>query len=290
MRMSRWNKYEELIQQGDLPILKVAPVENILLHEHVETDRAEKLRDRIEQSGMIQNPLICVKLNDTDKYILLDGAHRFTALNRLKCRFAPIQIVNYDDPLLEVKKWRHLFNAESEEAVIERLQFMEDVKIRIESFDEDVRFHQVNSKFYTQVILKSGKSVLLTGSNDLNRKIEVINTFSSLYLPDNIIDRISYDDFNAIRTHYDEFTGLVVYPRFSKKEICKIALNSEKLPTGITRHLIPKRALHVNLPLSMLRFTKNQEEVESFLMDNINQKIRNKSIRFYTESTFLFDD
>jgi len=288
--MSKWNRYEQLIQQGKLPSLKITRIENILLHERVETDRADKLKTRIELSGMLQNPLICAALPDSEKLILLDGAHRYTALTMLKCRYVPVQIVDYDDPYLEIKKWRHLFLLGDEKLLFDTLELIVDVRIHIEKFSEHATFYPITPGFCAQVILKSGRSVLITGPKNIEAKIGIINTLSSLYLPDNLVDRISYDDFDALENHYRKFTGLIIYPRFSKEEIIQIALNHHKLPTGITRHIIPKRALHVNLPLSMLRFTDEQEEVENFLMDFIDQKIKNKAIRFYTESTFLFDD
>ena len=284
------NRYEQIIQQGKLPNLKIIKIDNILLHEDINKQSVEKLRTRIGLSGILQNPIVCTRIRNYKKFLLLDGAHRYTALKELECRYVPAQIVDYHDPLLKLKKWGHLFNINDEQLIIDTAKNIKNVQCEISKYKKSVTFHKITPRFYAQIILKSGRSILITGKNYLKEKIDAINTLSSLYIESGLIDRISYDDFDSLITYYQDFTGLIIYPQFTKDEITQIARKTPKLPAGITRHIIPKRVLHLNMPLNILRFADNQSEVEKFLMDFINQRIKNKAIRFYSESTFFFDD
>jgi hypothetical protein len=70
-----------------------------------------------------------------------------------------------------------------------------------------------------------------------------------------------------------------------------LASNGHKLPTGITRHVIPGRALRVNLPLSMLMDKESTTEGKNErLRVWASQKLARLEIRYYQESTFLFDE
>ena len=64
----------------------------------------------------------------------------------------------------------------------------------------------------------------------------------------------------------------------------------EKLPTGITRHVIPNRALRVNLPLELLRAAGTVEAKNAALSELIHERLLGHRVRVYPESTVLFDD
>ena len=83
---------------------------------------------------------------------------------------------------------------------------------------------------------------------------------------------------------------LIVFPRFAPAEVMELARVGACLPAGITRHLIPRRALRINLPLEVLRSPVSLAEKNLWLADWMKQKVAAKTARFYQESTFLFDE
>jgi hypothetical protein len=64
----------------------------------------------------------------------------------------------------------------------------------------------------------------------------------------------------------------------------------DRVSYTVTRMLLPKRALRFNLQLEMLRAGLSVEEKESWLQQTILEKVADKSIRFYQEPTFFFDE
>jgi hypothetical protein len=62
--------------------------------------------ERFERDQLLKNPPIVVE--SSGKYILLDGATRITALKRVGCRDAVVQIVEYDAPGLVLETWNHM--------------------------------------------------------------------------------------------------------------------------------------------------------------------------------------
>ena len=85
-------------------------------------------------------------------------------------------------------------------------------------------------------------------------------------------------------------TVLVVFPRYQPAEIIELARVGARLPAGITRHVIPRRALRINFPLFVLRENWPLIEKNGYLKDWLKQKMENKEAPYYQESTFLFDE
>jgi hypothetical protein len=93
------------------------------------------------------------------------------------------------------------------------------------------------------------------------------------------------------RSRYPEVTALVVFPHFEPAEVVELATAGESMPAGITRHLIRWRALRVNVPLDRLADTdRGLEEKNRWLRDWMEEKLVLRQVRFYEESTVLFDE
>ena len=103
--------------------------------------------------------------------------------------------------------------------------------------------------------------------------------------------RATRDSLSEARARFQDVTALVVFPRFHPDEIIEIATSGARLPAGITRHVIPWRALRVNIALDLLAdSSKPIEEKNRWLRAWIEERTVQKNIRFYEESTVLFDE
>lgn len=70
-------------------------------HEHVDDDGVERLSKQLVSDGEIQRPVVV----DEATHVILDGHHRFAALQRLGCRLVPCHLVDYNDPAIRVVRW-----------------------------------------------------------------------------------------------------------------------------------------------------------------------------------------
>jgi len=63
------------------------------------------------------------------------------------------------------------------------------------------------------------------------------------------------------------------------------------VPAGITRHVIPWRALRVNVPIGLLADTdRSIADKDAWFREWILERIAERHVRFYEESTVLFDE
>ena len=83
---------------------------------------------------------------------------------------------------------------------------------------------------------------------------------------------------------------LFIYPEFKKKDIIKISGLKEKLPAGITRHLIPNRVLHIRFPISLLKRVGDLKKRNEELQFIVDKKIEHKKVRLYKEPLLIFDE
>jgi uridine kinase len=74
------------------------------LKEHEETDPTHLvyIQKRIEQDGLLKNPIIV----DKKTKIILDGHHRYNSLKNLNCSKIAVYFVDYSSSEIKVKGWK----------------------------------------------------------------------------------------------------------------------------------------------------------------------------------------
>jgi len=105
------------------------------------------------------------------------------------------------------------------------------------------------------------------------------------------LHRVASDSFADAQAEHPEVTALVVFPHFAPAEVLELATSGARLPAGITRHVIPWRALRLNVPLERLADrAQTTEEKNRWLAEWLREKMLKREVRFYQESTVLFDE
>ncbi len=93
----------------NLPRLEILPVEKLILHEYHDHQRTPPIIQSIEEDGFLRNPPIVVPLDDgSGRYMVLDGANRTTALRDMGVPHTIAQVVQENDPGLELTPWNHV--------------------------------------------------------------------------------------------------------------------------------------------------------------------------------------
>jgi hypothetical protein len=273
----------------NLPNLRILPIESVILHEDHDLQRSLPLVEKLRAHGIIRNPPIVMPLNDgTDRYMVLDGANRVTSLQEMEFPHIVAQVVQPDDQYVNLQTWNHVvwgMSARTLMASLRKVKGIELVKINTSrSLDApkylpmQVRF--ANGNFY---IIKETPSDLATHIQTLHSIVDTYKTRASL-------DRTSQTLIDTFKKVYPDLTALFIYPSFKIKTVLKLAGQNIVLPTGITRFTVSPRALHLNYPLHELSSGKPITYKEEYLNHWIQQRVKKKGVRLYSEATFLFDE
>ena len=270
---------------GELPELHIVSLDEVVLHEDPDMERVARLVDRFSADRVLKNPPVVGLADGRRRRIVLDGANRVTALRMLDYRHVLAQEIDLADPGLILESWHHAIEHLSPEALLTHARSMTGVSVREgEETTPEAPEALVRFRF------ADGSSAVLFGGADLMERVAQLHAVTRIYHRFADFDRVSYTNMEHLMRHYRNFTALISFPLFDRQDLLQITANDRRVPSGITRVLLPKRALCFNLQLEILRAGLSLEEKEAWLRQTIREKVADKSIRFYREPTFFFNE
>jgi hypothetical protein len=273
----------------DLPDLRIMPVEKLLPHEDCDPRRVERLGQRIRAEGILKNPPIVAAIPDSDLYVVLDGANRALAFLELDIPHIVAQLVSYQGSQVELDTWYHVvvgmeiveFETELTKVTGLHLQDCSLIEAR-----QALESHQAAA----YIVCAQGVRMVSNTFPSLKHDTRLLNGLVSTYRGKANIYRASNDIWEKQEPYYPDITALVIFPRLTPADIIHAAQSGEKIPTGITRHIIPHRALNINIPLEVLEADWFKERKDEWLHNWLMERMAANAIRFYSESTFSFNE
>lgn len=268
--------------------LRVVALRDVLLHEQIETKRVARLIERLRADQLLKNPPIVVETNG--RYILLDGATRITALAHIGCRDAVVQIVDYDAPGLTLETWNHLLIDLPLDDFFATLRQLPGVHLEPLPFAHAQTMLARRASIATILLSAGGVLALRTARRALADQTRLLNDVVAAYEGRGEMYRVAHTDLECLLAEHARLSALVVFACYRPDEIRQLALNGSKLPMGITRHVIPGRALRINIPLHILFAAESLAHKNAWLDEWMRTKMRERQVRFYQEPVFLFDE
>lgn len=276
-----------------LPDLRIVPAASLVPHERPDESRTAPLVARLRESGVLKNPPVVTRLQSSDggeRFVVLDGANRSAAARAAGLPHMLVQVVPYDDPAIHLSTWHHALTSFSCEALERELASVPGLERR----GDDLRHARAllaRREAIAYVVCNADRATTLHGGHDLHERNSLLNALVDIYGKRVPFHRVLRDSLEEIRSRFPEVTALVIFPQFQPDEILEIATSGARLPAGITRHVIPWRALRVNIPLEILADpARTLEEKNRWLSAWIAERVAQRDVRFYEESTVLFDE
>ncbi len=100
-------------QASEALSLELVPIEQVTPHEQIDDKRVNRLMGRLEEDGLLVNPPLTTFWKG--RYVILDGATRFTSFSRLGYRHIIVQVVDAQQPDFELHTWYHAISHEQED-------------------------------------------------------------------------------------------------------------------------------------------------------------------------------
>jgi hypothetical protein len=288
----------------ETPDLRILPLKLLVEHEFNDIQRTEPLAKRLQAEGLLKNPPIVTPLGsdgpstgsgavvEDERYVVLDGANRTTALNLMQYPHCLCQVVRYEPPTVTLSTWHHLVTGLDPQAFVDEMDSIEGLSFKgIDLLH--ARAGLARRDFIAYVIRADGKvyaASVTGGASGIHEKNALLNAMVDSYKEKGGLYRASTDNVEDARRLYSNLTGLVVFPNYEPSEVMALARDEELLPTGLTRHLIQGRALRINYPLALLQSNDSLADKNAHLADWLKQKLVTKEVRYYAESTYLFDE
>ena len=273
----------------ELPDLQMIPTTLLVTHENADPRRVMRLSQRIDQEGCLKNPPIVAEIPETEKFVVLDGANRTEAFKHLKLPHIVVQLVDYYKSGVEVDTWYHVVSGLKLNDFEDALNQVRGMHLQVSSLNEARRSLKLDESI-GYIICENGVRKIISEMEYESHKIQVLVDLVGTYKGKADIFRASNDIWEIQKPYYPEITALVIFPRYRPKDILSAAKNGYKVPSGVTRHIIPNRALNINIPLEVLKADWSLERKREWLNDWLMERMAANAIRYYAEPTFTFNE
>jgi hypothetical protein len=199
------------------------------------------------------------------------------------------QLISYDYPGVAVDTWYHVVSGMHLEEFESALKQVTGMSLQDCSLQEARRSLEKNESI-AYIVCESGVRKVFSLEGDQPRNLQVLNNIVGAYKGKADIYRASNDIWEKQIPYYPDITALMIFPRYKPQDILHAAQNGYKVPSGVTRHIIPQRALNINIPLDVLSADWTLQKKRDWLDEWMMERMAANAIRYYAESTFSFNE
>jgi hypothetical protein len=272
-----------------LPDLRILSSAALMPHEEIDPQRVERLCQRIRAEGRLKNPPVVAAIPQTDQFLVLDGASRTMAFNHMRIPHIVAQVVSYGDAGVTLDTWYHVVTRLPLETFEESLTQVTGLHMEACSLVE-ARAALSTHDAAAYIVCASGVRMVCNSTPSAGADLHLLNGIVNTYQGRAEIFRASNDSWEKQVPYYPHMTALVVFPQFNPSDLMRIVRNGEKVPTGVTRHVISPRAVNINISLEVLRADWPLDRKQEWLRDWLMERMATNAIRYYAEATFTFDE
>lgn len=276
-----------------LPDLRFVNVEALIPHERHDEQRMRPLARKLREQAVLKNPPIVAAIDangEGARYVVLDGANRAAAARSDGFPHMVVQVVDYADPGVQLSTWSHALMGYDHDEMGLALSKIRGLDCRPETLAH-ARALLARREALAYIVWGDGHVDTLQGDGDLRSRTELLNRLVDSYREDVRFVRVVSDSLGAAHARHPDVTALVVFPHYEPDEVVELALSGARVPAGITRHLVKWRALRLNVPIDRLAdASQDLATKNAWLREWIEEKLRQRAVRFYEESTVSFDE
>lgn len=270
-------------------MLEILPLTLLVLHENHDRQRTLPLVDRLRAQGILRNPPVVMPLVDgTGRYMVLDGANRVTALEEMEFPHIVVQVVQHDDPNIRLETWNHVVWGMNARELLTKIREVAGLKLR--PIERGSNKREELDCLPVEIQMADGHTYLTCTTKEGIRLAAYLHGIVDAYKDKSFLDRTMQTDVDYFKEVYADLTALFIYPKIEIKFVLGLAGQGHVLPAGLTRFTVSPRALHLNYPLHELSSGKPLEYKTAYLTHWVQERIKNKNVRYYAEATFLYDE
>ncbi|MDE2855607.1 MAG: hypothetical protein OXN88_15655 [Chloroflexota bacterium] len=262
------------------PNLRIVRVEEVRPHEKGDVQRSQPLMERLRRAEHFTNPPVVAEIAQ-DNYVLMDGSNRHISLQNLGFKHILVQIADYESDCVELGVWQHIVADWDSQRFMKNLEAMDNIVLK----------DGWNANAVAHALLRDGPVYSIhAGVDNLKERNATLRQVVESYHNNAALYRSPLTDPALIWTLFPSGVALVLFPPYQPQDIIDAALQAAYLPPGVSRHMIHGRALNLNFPMDGLRSEIPLAEKNQRLQDWLREQYAQRSVRYYAEATYHFDE
>jgi len=255
-----------------MPVLRVVPLSAIRRHEEIDPLRVDRLSKRIGSEGIQVNPMMCLEASGGDM-VLLDGATRTESMKKIGLKHAVVQMV--DPRSISLGTWHHVVRDAGPDDVLESIRGREDIQLAMGVGTPSV--HSIEGVSYRV-------------TTDTISDNAALGALVSGYVGKWTVSRSPDPRVEPVTARFPDWAVIVEFPTLTVDDVMDAAVSRDLLPAGVTRFVVPERALRLNMPLDVLDSERSVAEKQLALDRMLDKRARAGRIRRYEEPVFILDE
>lgn len=287
------------IQSKSLKLeLEILPVASVFAHERLIAPIADRLTLEFRSTAHLENPVIV----DQNR-IVLDGNHRVHVFKRLHFRYIAVCRIDYMHQEARLRYWfRLLANVKSLD-LLKRIS--EEFKGHFKYVTDKAALERLMAEnlaccgvqhqgIFGVMVFEEDVAGDAVSSYDVLEKFQnrlVEEGIAVEYIP------CQYAQQGEFCWCLKEDQVILWTPQITKEMVVEAAKQERLFAPKSTRHLIPARPLHINIPTSWLREEAPLEVINQRFLDHLEAKGMRRlgpgqviNGRYYEEELFVFYD
>ena len=262
------------------PDLKVVDINAVLPHEKSDIQRSQPLIERLKDAELYKNPPMVAAVAG-GKYVLMDGSNRHISMMSLGFKHILVQVADYESEFVELGVWQHIVSDWDSRQLLDELQRIDLIEIRA-GWDDSAM---------AQILLRDGPVYGIHAVADsLRERNKTLRQVVSTYHRNATLYRTPLVEPAQIWPLFPTGFALIMFTLYQPADIIEAALQGAYLPPGVSRHIIHGRALNLNYPMKHLREDCSLQVKNERLNAWLQRQYAERSVRFYAEATYQFDE
>jgi phosphoglycerate dehydrogenase-like enzyme len=274
-------------QASSLLSLQIVPLAQVSPHEEVDDKRVARLMAAIEANPQLIDPPIATYWHG--RYVILDGATRFTAFKRLGFEHMIFQIVDAAQASFTLHTWYHAISSEAPFAdLLRHLRQLDGIIF------QELAVKEAQAAFQDAAALcyfldRDGRITLAKAAPGADR-LAVMNNLVASYTAWGHVERTLLTDLPRLTEQFPRLTAVAVFPQFAPETVFDVASKGGYVPAGLTRFVIPGRILRLNVKLDRLKEHDTLAAKRAWFKRYLADRLASSRLRYYQEPVVLLDD
>ncbi|MEM7117353.1 MAG: NAD(P)-dependent oxidoreductase [Chloroflexota bacterium] len=272
--------------EGELS-LQLVPIDQVVPHEETDAKRVARLMTRLEDDGVLVNPPITTYWKG--KYVILDGATRFTAFKNLGYPHIIVQVASTNRDGVALHTWYHAISDERPFAELktELLKLNGLQLIPLDPHDIPSAFQHERAMCY--FLDRDGTATLAVAAPDVSR-LDLMNQVVQCYNVWGNVERTLLTNPERLRDQFPNMAAVAIFPQFQPETVFDVASDGRFVPAGLTRFVIPGRILRLHADLAKLKSDEPLNTKRAWLKNFLEEKLARSRMRYYQEPVVLLDE
>lgn len=278
--------------------LEILPVGSLFAHERLLAATADRLTLEFRSAATLENPVIV-----DQNHIVLDGNHRVQVFKKLQFKYIAVCRIDYMHKEARLRYWfRLLANVKSIDLL---MRLSEEFRGRFQHVRDKAALETIMAENFTCCGVQHGEvfGVLVFDQEVVDDAVSAYDLLEKLQ--NRLVEEgIAVEYIPCQYAHKGEFCQCLTdehmilwTPQITKEMVVEAAKKERLFAPKTTRHLIPARPLHINIPTSWLREDISYEAINQRFMEHLRSKeIRRLGPgqvingRYFEEELFIFYD